>query len=112
MTTAPVSGDGELVTRALGGESAAFGELYDRYFPSVYDFVRRTLRSTEDAADVTQETFLRAMRSLASLPKPAAFKSWLFSIAYGQAMDRLGRQKHPFPPPSPGADAGPDSLLQ
>ncbi|MGA2286206.1 MAG: sigma-70 family RNA polymerase sigma factor [Dehalococcoidia bacterium] len=111
MMATPVSGDGELVTRALGGESAAFGELYNRYFPSVYDFLFRTLRDSEDAADAAQETFLRAMRSLASLPKPAAFKSWLFSIAYGRAMDRLARGKRLFSLP-PGADAESDSLFQ
>jgi len=106
----PISGDGELVTRALSGESEAFGELYDRYFPSVYDFLHRTLRNSSDAADVTQETFLRAMRSLASLAKPAAFKSWLFSIAYGQAMDRLGRHRPITPPPSGGDES--ESLFQ
>ncbi len=114
MTATPVSGDGELVTRALSGESAAFGELYDRYFPPVYDFLHRTLRSAEDAADVTQETFLRAMQNLSALAKPAAFKSWLFSIAHNQALNRIAGQRHFLSPSvSQGADGEEsDALLQ
>lgn len=108
----PVSGDGELVTRALSGDRAAFGELYNRYFPSVYDFLLRTLRNGEDAADAAQDTFQRAARSLASLAKPAAFKSWLFSIAYGRAMDRLARQKHLSPLSRSHSDAELAPLLE
>ncbi|MGD0114487.1 MAG: RNA polymerase sigma factor [Dehalococcoidia bacterium] len=111
--TAPISGDGELVTRALSGESAAFGELYNRYLPSVYDFLHRTLQDAGDAAYATQETFLRAMRSLASLAKPAAFKGWLFSIAYGQAMSRIEQRKRPtLPSPASRAYGESDGLLQ
>ncbi len=111
--TAPVSGDGELVTRALSGESAAFGELYNRYFPSVYDFLHRTLQDAGDAAYATQETFLRAMGNLAWLAKPAAFKGWLFSIAYGQAMNRIEqRKRRTLPSPASRADGESDGLLQ
>lgn len=114
MTATPISGDGELVTRALGGESAAFGDLYNRYFPPVYDFLCRTVRNADVAAEVTQDTFLRAMQSLSSLAKPAAFKSWLFSIAHSQALNRLQRQRRFLPSsPSPGADdAASDPLLR
>jgi RNA polymerase sigma factor (sigma-70 family) len=92
MPSSPYS-DGELVARSLRGESEAFGDLYNRYFPSVYDFLHRTMRNADDAADLTQETFLRAMQNLRSLTNPAAFKSWVFSIAHHQALNRLERQK-------------------
>jgi RNA polymerase sigma factor (sigma-70 family) len=106
------SSDGELVARSLRGESEAFGDLYNRYFPAVYDFLHRTMRNSEEAADVTQETFLRAMESLGSLANPAAFKSWLFSIAHHQALNRLERQKRfVMPPASDGDDAEIDPLL-
>ncbi len=106
------SSDGELVARSLRGESEAFGDLYNRYFPAVYDFLHRTMRNSEEAADVTEETFLRAMESLGSLANPAAFKSWLFSIAHHQALNRLERQKRfVMPPASDGDDAEIDPLL-
>jgi RNA polymerase sigma factor (sigma-70 family) len=105
MAAIHMSSDGELVTRSLEGDSAAFGDLYDRYFSAVYDFLHRTLRNAEDAADATQDTFLRAMQNLRSLANPAAFKSWLFSIAHNQALNRLERQKR-FVVPPPVSQAG------
>ena len=105
MMPSPTSSDGELVARSLRGESEAFGDLYNRYFPAVYDFLHRTMRNAEEAADITQETFLRAMESLGSLANTAAFKSWLFSIAHHQALNRLERQKR-FVDPSPASSGG------
>jgi len=111
MMPSPTSSDGALVARSLRGESEAFGDLYNRYFPAVYDFLHRTMRNAEEAADVTQETFLRAMESLGSLANPAAFKSWLFSIAHHQALNRLERQKRFVMPPASDGDDESDPLL-
>jgi len=108
-----MSSDGELVARSLRGESAAFGDLYNRYFSAVYDFLHRTMGNAEEAADLSQETFLRAMESLGSLANPSAFKSWLFTIAHHQALNRLQRQKR-FAVPSPASsdDEESDPLLR
>jgi RNA polymerase sigma factor (sigma-70 family) len=103
MTASSISSDGELVARSLRGESEAFGELYDRYFSAVYDFLHRTMRNSEEAADVAQETFLRAMESLGSLSNPVAFKSWLFTIAHHRALNRLEKQKRFVIPPDTDA---------
>ena len=113
MMASSISSDGELVARSLRGESAAFGDLYDRYFSAVYDFLHRTMRNSEEAADLTQETFLRAMESLGSLANPAAFKSWLFTIAHHQALNRLERQKRfVIPSASDGDEEESDPLLR
>ncbi len=96
----PTSSDSELVARAISGESEAFAGLYNRYFPSVYDFLHRTMRNADEAADVAQDTFLKAMESLRSLSDAGAFKSWLFSIAHHQALNRLERERR-FIEPSP-----------
>ena len=113
MMDQSISSDGELVARSLRGESAAFGDLYNRYFPAVYDFLHRTMRNGEEAADVAQETFLRAMENLSSLANLAAFKSWLFSIAHHQALNRLERQKRfVMPPALEGDDEESDPLLR
>lgn len=46
--------DAELVELAVGGDSAAFSELYERYFDNVYDFLARMVKDREEAADLTQ----------------------------------------------------------
>jgi len=106
--------DGDLVQLALQGQSDAFAQLYDGDFSPVYDFLQRLMRNAEEAADLTQETFLRAMQSLDSLSTPSAFKSWLFSIAHHQALNRLARQNRIVVPPSTGAsdDEEADPLLR
>lgn len=47
----------------------------------------------ETAADLTQETFLRAYRSLATVRAAAAFRPWFFRIATNLARDHLRRQR-------------------
>ena len=89
--------DSELVELAAGGDSAAFAELYERYFDNVYDFLARMVRNSEEAADLAQDTFVRAMNSLPSLTKGGSFKSWLFTIARNTALNRLERSSRTQP---------------
>lgn len=78
-----------LAERARAGDSEAFGELYSRYFTPIHDFVGRMLRNQQDAADVTQEAFLRALRSIDKLDEPGAVRGWLYTIARNTALNRL-----------------------
>jgi RNA polymerase sigma factor (sigma-70 family) len=89
--------DAELVRLAVGGDSDAFAELYQRYFDNVYDFLARMVKDREEAADLAQDTFLRAMNSLPSLAKGGSFKSWLFTIARNTALNRLERSSRTQP---------------
>jgi RNA polymerase sigma factor (sigma-70 family) len=89
--------DAELVELAVGGDSAAFSELYERYFDNVYDFLARMVKDRDEAADLAQDTFLRAMNSLGSLSKGGSFKSWLFTIARNTALNRLERSSRTQP---------------
>jgi RNA polymerase sigma-70 factor (ECF subfamily) len=57
----------ELARAALAGEGAAFGELYDRHERRVYRFCVRLLGNPDDAADATQETFMRLLKRLPAL---------------------------------------------
>src|SRR5690348_3380378 len=95
--TAPAAGlvdDAILVRTAQGGDREAFAQLYDRYFERIYDFVRRTLRNEADAADVTQEVFIKAMGSIGSLSNPLVFKSWLFTIARNLSISKIRGQRN------------------
>ncbi|MCP3973664.1 MAG: sigma-70 family RNA polymerase sigma factor [bacterium] len=85
--------DAELVTLARRGQEDAFGALYERYFPGVYDFLTRLLRDRQEAADVAQDTFIKAFERLGHLEKPESFKSWLFTIAHRNGLNRIARSK-------------------
>lgn len=81
--------DAELVARASNGDQAAWSELYERYFDRVHDFLTRLVRDRSEAADIAQDTFIRAIGGLGSLTSGASFRSWLFTIARNTALNRL-----------------------
>ena len=96
--------DTALVELARTGDQAAFAELYDRYFDPVYDFVTRMTRSRDEAEDIAQDTFLKAMNALGGLQKGASFKSWIFTIARNTALNRLERASRTRPLAMTGED--------
>lgn len=88
-----------LVRRSRSGDSAAFGELYRRHAPRVYNLLRRLGQSEADAEDLTQETFLAAYRNLPSWRAAGTLSAWLCGIAVGCA--RSARRKAATGGPSP-----------
>jgi len=71
-----------LVELAQGGDTEAFGQLYDRYVTGVFRYIYFRVGSTQLAEDLTAETFLRALRSLHTFQwKGKDFSAWLTTIA-------------------------------
>lgn len=80
--------DSELVERARAGDAAAFGELMTRHVHAVYRTALAALGSAADADDVTQESFVRAHRQLATFRGDASFRTWVAAIAWRRALNR------------------------
>jgi RNA polymerase sigma-70 factor, ECF subfamily len=73
---------------------AAFNSLVEAHQRRVYNLCYRTLGNAEDAADATQETFLRAYRGYAEFRSdPERIGAWLLRIAVNTCYDQLRRQK-------------------
>jgi RNA polymerase sigma factor (sigma-70 family) len=81
--------DAELESLASNGDKDAFAELYARHFDRVYDFSLRLLRDADGAAEVAQETFLKAIAALGLKKKADPFKTWVLTIARNRALNRL-----------------------
>jgi len=97
--------DALLVSRVIGGDLDSFGQLYDRYFNRIYDFCWRITRDADEAADATQDVFMKAaMQGLPGLAKASTFKSWIFTMAHNTAVTRAERAARTSPLPVPSHD--------
>ncbi len=84
------------VQRAKQGDGAAFAELVRRHQSAVFNVAYRLLGQRRDAEDVTQETFLRAYRSLAGFEVERPFAPWVKRIAANTAFNWLEAERtHP-----------------
>jgi RNA polymerase sigma-70 factor (ECF subfamily) len=81
------AGDAELVARAREGDQAAFGELVRRHQQAVLRAALSAVGSAADADDVAQEAFLLAYQRLKTFRGEAAFKTWMLTITWNQAMN-------------------------
>ncbi len=79
-----------LVELARGGDTEAFGLLYDHYHVSVYRFLFYRTRSAPLAEDLTSETFFRALRNMKNFRwQGKDFGAWLMTIARNLATDHF-----------------------
>lgn len=83
----------ELIDRAVGDDQMAITQLYEMTRDNVY-YTIKTMISDEDLVqDLTQDTFLKAMRYLGQLKEPAAFRGWIKKIARNMTIDVLRKRK-------------------
>lgn len=78
----------ELVDRCRSGDEAAWGLLVRATYREVYTLCLRILRDPHDAADATQDAYLKAWRGLAGFRGDAAFSTWMFRIATNAALSK------------------------
>jgi len=71
----------EWVRQAQAGDLQAFERLFNHYQRGIYNVIYQMVRSESDAADLTQDAFVRVWKSLPRLETPEAFSSWLYRIA-------------------------------
>jgi RNA polymerase sigma-70 factor (ECF subfamily) len=110
--------DEDSLITAAKTDPAAFAVLYQRYLPPIYRYLRVRLRSEEDAADLAQQVFLKALHALPGYQVPGPpFGAWLFRIARNSAIDasRLHRQviswQHVPEDQQPADFANPEDML-
>lgn len=81
-----------LVERAQTGDRVAYGELVERFQPTVYALALARLRNPAEAQELAQEVFLHGMRKLPQLRDAQCFAGWLRQITVRMAINRLTRR--------------------
>ena len=82
-----------LIRRVCDGDTDAFAPLVQEHQNAVYHLAFRMVGNPQDAADLTQEIFLQAYRSLASFRGESRFFVWIYALARNRCTDFLRRQK-------------------
>jgi RNA polymerase sigma-70 factor (ECF subfamily) len=85
--------DADLVSRAQRGDSSAFATLVTKYQHRVYNTCYRMCHNPEDALDLTQSAFLKALEALPRFEARASFFTWLFRIAVNLVLSHRRAQR-------------------
>ncbi|WP_342113303.1 RNA polymerase sigma factor [Pseudoduganella sp. OTU4001] len=83
------SDDGELVRRVGGGDRLAFQALYRAYFPRLARFLDRMTRNVPLLEEIVNDTMLVVWQKAASYDGSSKVSTWIFGIAYRQALKAL-----------------------
>lgn len=84
--------DARLVKRCRDGDAGAFEELVRKYQDPVYSIAFRLVYDREEAKDLAQETFVRALEGIETFNARMPFRAWLYRIGTNAAIDHLRRR--------------------
>lgn len=85
--------DEQLVARVQAGDTGAFDLLVEKYKGKVYSIVYNMLSNHEDAADLSQEAFLRAFKGIEKFRGKSSFYTWLYEVAVNGCLNFLKSRK-------------------
>jgi RNA polymerase sigma-70 factor (ECF subfamily) len=85
--------DFKFIDMAVAGDDKAYAKLLTRYKRPVYHMILKMVRNTDDAEDLTMESFSKAFRSLHRFKKDFTFSTWLFRIATNNTIDFIRKKK-------------------
>lgn len=85
--------DGELITKVLAGQTAAYRPLVVRYQNRLHGMVMGMVRNQEDARDIVQMSFVKAYQNLSSFRIDSSFYTWIYRIAMNLAIDHCRKGK-------------------
>lgn len=105
--------DATLVAELKAGSEDAFALLIAQYHQPLYSLIARSINDPADAADITQDVFLKVFRSIRSFHGESSLRTWLYRIALHEASNqrrwwsRHKRQELTIDTPSSGEEDAP-----
>ncbi|HOU55216.1 MAG TPA: sigma-70 family RNA polymerase sigma factor [Myxococcota bacterium] len=84
----------DLVLAAKRGDRKAFQDLAQRYYGRIYRMLLALTHREEEAQDLAQETFVRALQGIGSFQMGSGFYTWLYRIAHNVFVDRYRQQRN------------------
>jgi RNA polymerase sigma-70 factor (ECF subfamily) len=91
--------DDSLVRRSRQGDMAAYGRLIEKHQDRLYNMIYQMVGNRDDAQELTQDAFVRALQGLKKFRGQASFYTWLFRIGYNVSVNHCHhRRKIRFTP--------------
>jgi len=84
------------IDKILNGDTQSYSFLVEKYKVMVYNLAIKTMKSREEAEEVSQDTFIKAYKNLAKFKGESKFSTWLYKIAYRNCLDRLKKNKNRY----------------
>lgn len=81
------------IESVLKGDHNAFSHLINKYKDMVFTLVVKIVKSREDAEEVAQDSFVKAYQKLDSFKGQSKFSTWLYTIAYRNALTKVRKKK-------------------
>lgn len=91
--TLKTASDNELIDLFKNGDQSVFGELYERYYKTVYNRCRQVCKDEDVAFDLSQEVMLKAFDHLNEFRGSSLFKTWIYTIASRHCFSFLQKAK-------------------
>ena len=92
-----VADDRQLARLVLGGDTAAFEYLFDRYRDAIHRLFLQRTGNAEDADDLLQETFIKVYMNLHRYSPEYTFGQWLYTIARNTFIDYVRKRQDDLP---------------
>jgi RNA polymerase sigma-70 factor, ECF subfamily len=83
----------KLVQDAQAGNRNAFETIYGNFSSRIFNFLYRLLGSRNEAEDLTQQTFLIALKQIKTLRDPGQLESWIYRIARNEVYQKFRRKR-------------------
>ncbi|MEK6689771.1 MAG: sigma-70 family RNA polymerase sigma factor [Nitrospirota bacterium] len=82
-----------LIEKYLAGNEDAIEELVMKYQRQIYAFLYRMIYDMEEAKDLTQKTFIKAIKGIKGFRRESSFKTWLYQIATNTGLNHIKQRR-------------------
>ncbi|MEQ6124711.1 sigma-70 family RNA polymerase sigma factor [Pseudotenacibaculum sp. MALMAid0570] len=91
-----INNDQHYINKVLGGDTNSFAFLVEKYKDMVFTLALKINKSREEAEEVSQDTFIKAFKSLKNFKGDSKFSTWVYKIAYNNCMDRIKKNSRRY----------------
>jgi len=81
------------IDKIINGDTNAFSILVERYKDLVYTLAVRMVKHKEEAEEITQDTFIKAYKSIHKFKGDSKFSTWIYRVAYNTCLDAIKKNK-------------------